>query len=196
MKFWHRLFGEKKPKETPKQSKYKAVKRVSADVLFATNFTEKGGRFLFSNSFATLQEYLNDILIENNWKKEDLACMDQELVNQFHLNHQTNDSNLSDKKVFLLGCEFLISNTGGVLVCNHQIKNFKKDDLPSYLIIYATVDQLVNDLSEGMSKINQKYAEKRPYNITSIEVKHLKEESQSFSGSTNPKTIYLLIEDI
>ena len=54
-------------------------------------------------------------------------------------------------KALVTECEFLISNTGRILICNKQIKSNKIEDLPSVLIVLAKSNQFVSDVSEGMT---------------------------------------------
>ena len=124
MKLWQRIFGSKKntPKK-PEQSKYKTAKKVSKDILFATNFTAKGGKFLFSTSLQNTREFLNDICIENQCNSEQITCMDQNLTNLFHLNFVNDKLSIKNNKSLFINCEYLIGNTGRILVCNKQIKN-------------------------------------------------------------------------
>ena len=60
-------------------------------------------------------------------------------------------------KACLINCEFLISNTGLILVCDKQIKHFKLTELPDTLIILSQTNQFARDVSEGMALLKNKY---------------------------------------
>lgn len=198
MNLWSRFFPDKKNKDSvSEKSKYVPEETIPSDIMFAKNFTTKGGRFLFNHEDQNIKAFLTNILKENNWTTDEIISFDLQFAEKFELNYVDKKQTIKDtSKALFLDCEYLISSTGGILVCDKQIRNFKKDDLPQGLIIYAKLDQLVADLSDGMTKINKKYYEKRPTNITTIESKLLEEGTLTSSKSTNSKIIYLILEDI
>jgi hypothetical protein len=104
-----------------------------------------------------------------------------------------------DLKVYqaaVIYCEYMISNTGKFLLSEHQIKHFNLTDLPKTVIIIAKTNQIVRDVSQGMSSIKNKYKKTIPTNITSLEPKTEDYVEKAFSESeTSAKNIYLLLED-
>ena len=73
-------------------------------------------------------------------------------------------------KTCIIRCEFLISNTGLILVCDKQIKHFKLKELPDTLIIISQINQFSKDVSEAMSLLKNKYENTIPTNITTINI--------------------------
>ena len=96
-------------------------------------------------------------------------------------------------KAALIDCEYLISNTGKILLSENQIKHFKLSDLPETIVVIASMDQLVRDVSQGMTFLKNKYPKTIPTNITTIKIKSDPEEVAA--SSTTSKSIYLLLED-
>ena len=188
MKLLQYPFGDKK------QSKYASTNHELKEVLFAQKFTQKGGKFLLASDFQEIKAYLNDILIENEWSKEEIIGMSTSFSQRFKINCVNSKQPINNKVVFL-DCEYLLSNTGGVLVCDKQIRNYKNKDLPLSLIIYADINQLVSDLSEGMTKLKQKYSKEIPSNITTIEPKNPNEINNAYSKTNRIKNIYLILEE-
>ncbi len=79
----------------------------------------------------------------------------------------------------------------------NQIRHFKLSDLPETIIVKARMDQLVRDVSQGMTLLKNKYPKTIPTNITTLKIKSDSEEAEkavATSGNTS-KSIYLLLED-
>ena len=54
---------------------------------------------------------------------------------------------------------------------------------------------MVSDLSEGMTKLKQKYSKEIPSNITTIEPKNPNEINNAYSKTNRIKNIYLILEE-
>ena len=98
-------------------------------------------------------------------------------------------------KALLIGCENLIADKGTVLICHHQLKNFKLETLPDFFIVYSGIDNFVNDVSEGMSQLKNKYLDQLPTNITTLNVKNSKDENDFLSYGNSAKNLYLILQD-
>jgi hypothetical protein len=195
--FWNSLFGGKKvSKEDEKsESPFMPEKKDPVEISFANNFISKGGRFLFSESELDCKNFFNNILKENNWNKSDLFSLDQKITGTFNLEADLNTSSISDKKVAFISCEFLIANTGGILISSNQIKNLKLIQLPEHIIVKAKTNQFASDVSEGMSKLKAFYSKNIPTNITTLNAKNSDKESDFLSHGNSSKNIYLLLEE-
>ena len=109
---------------------------------------------------------------------------------------KTNDiAENENLKALVIECEFLLSNTGRMLISSNQIKNNKLDTLPDILIVIASSSQFVSDVSEGMTRLKSKYSKKFPTNITTINVKNKFIEDDFLSYGNSAKDIYLIISD-
>jgi hypothetical protein len=195
--FWNSLFGGKKvSKEDEKsESPFMPEKKDPVEISFANNFISKGGRFLFSESELDCKKFFNNTLKENNWNKSDLFSLDQKITGTFNLEADLNTSSISDKKVAFISCEFLIANTGGILISSNQIKNLKLIQLPEHIIVKAKTNQFASDVSEGMSKLKAFYSKNIPTNITTLNAKNSDKESDFLSHGNSSKNIYLLLEE-
>jgi hypothetical protein len=197
LSFWNSLFGGKKvSKEDEKsESPFMPEKKDPVEISFANNFISKGGRFLFSESELDCKKFFNNILKENNWNKSDLFSLDQKITGTFNLEADLNTSSISDKKVAFISCEFLIANTGGILISSNQIKNLKLIQLPEHIIVKAKTNQFASYVSEGMSKLKAFYSKNIPTNITTLNAKNSDKESDFLSHGNSSKNIYLLLEE-
>ncbi|MDA9883963.1 lactate utilization protein, partial [Flavobacteriaceae bacterium] len=98
-------------------------------------------------------------------------------------------------KAFVTECEFLLSNTGRILICNKQIKSNRIEDLPPVVIVLAKSNQFVSDVSEGMTELKKKYKTNFPSNITTINVKNKHNEDNFLTYGNSAKDIYLILSD-
>ncbi len=80
-------------------------------------------------------------------------------------------------------------------MCKHQINNLKLNELPEYIIVFATLNQLTSDVSEAMSILKQKYDGALPTNITNLSVKDETTDKRSLTQGRNAKNIYLLLKE-
>lgn len=197
MSFWKSLFGEKKVTQGNKKSEspFMPEKKDPVEITFAHNFTEKGGRFLFSESDSDFEKFFKNILHENNWMKSDVFALDSEIAKNFDLEINIETLIVKEKKVAFINCEFLIANTGGILISSNQIKNLNLNQLPENIIVKARIAQFARDVSEGMSKLKAFYSKNLPSNITTLNAKNTDKESDFLSQGSSAKNIYLLLQE-
>lgn len=188
------LFGGKKQKAKSTKSQYLPETKEPDEINFARNFTDKGGRFIFCESLTEAQKTYQSILSEHQWKSEQVVCLQGELNQHFdvHLS-QPGIQQPADASAMLLTCEYLIANTGGIMICSTQIKKIAVPELQENLIIFASTEQICADVSEGMSALKSKYFNALPTNITTLNPKHPDRESDFLSYGNNSKNIYLLL---
>ena len=154
----------------------------------------KGGRFLYNESKDILLSNFNEICVENNWEHQQILSLNQTNSDLFSTSYVNETSgSLKAYKAALIDCEYLISNTGKILLSENQIKHFKLSDLPETIVVIASMDQLVRDVSQGMTFLKNKYPKTIPTNITTLKIKSDPEEVAA--SSTTSKSIYLLLED-
>ena len=73
--------------------------------------------------------------------------------------------------------------------------DFKLENLPSFFIVFSGLDNFVSDVSEGMTNLKNKYTDKLPSNITTLNVKNLSEEKDFLSYGNSAKNLYLLLQE-
>jgi len=196
MGIWDNLFGKNKAKK-PQNSPFLPEQEEPIDIIFARNFTRKGGKFLFIESKSSLVDNFKDICTENNWNPQQVLCLNDSLSSQFGASSiPQNSGSLKAYEAALIECEYLISNTGKILLSEYQIKHFKLSDFPQTVIVKASMSQLVRDVSQGMSLLKNKYPGKIPTNITTLKIRSdSEEEKRTLESGTTSKSIYLLLED-
>ena len=192
MGFWDFFKSKKKDELESDESPIPNIN--SNDLIFAKNFTNSGGRFIFIDEINSTKEVFQKIFEENQWNPENVCSLDANIAKNLKIKSIRKIDN-ENVKALVTECEFLISNTGRILICNKQIKSNKIEDLPSVLIVLAKSNQFVSDVSEGMTKIKNKYKGNFPNNITTLNVKNKLNEDNFLTYGNSAKDIYLILSD-
>ena len=103
---------------------------------------------------------------------------------------------VSVSKQTILPNEIVIADDGSILISSNQVAEKKLDELPGDIIILAKTDQLINNISEGLSGIKNN-SKSIPSNITNL--KHFKDcnDKDFLSYGSSSKNLYLLLlEDL
>lgn len=193
MGIWNKFFGAKKPEKSP----YFPDSEGPLDLGFVKKFTSFGGFFLYNDSSELVLKNFKEICTENNWNQSEIISLNQNLAQRFQVSFVEQASGKLDNfKAILIHCEFLISNTGKILLSNNQINHFKIKALPKTIIVSAKISQIARDVSQGMAQLKNKYINTIPTNITTLNIKRKSSnDQQNHEEQTDSKNIYLLLED-
>jgi len=193
MGIWNKFFGAKKPEKSP----YFPDSEGPLDLGFVKKFTSFGGFFLYNDSSELVLKNFKEICTENNWNQSEIISFNQNLAKRFQVSFVEQASGKLDNfKAILIHCEFLISNTGKILLSNNQINHFKIKALPKTIIVSAKISQIARDVSQGMAQLKNKYINTIPTNITTLNIKRKSSnDKQNQEEQTDSKNIYLLLED-
>ena len=192
MGFWD-IFQKKKANNIKDESHIND--ETSEELTFAKNFTEAGGKFIYIDKGDSVIDTFTKIKEENQWDKNNVKCLSPSLSKNLGINKTNDIAENDDLKALVIECEYLLSNTGRMLISSNQIKNNKLDSLPDILIVIATSSQFVGDVSEGMTRLKSKYSKKFPTNITTINIRNKFIEDDFLSYGNSAKDIYLIISD-
>ena len=192
MGFWNFFKSKKKDESENDESSHQNI--GSIDLIFAENFTKSGGRFIFIDEINSTKEVFEKIFEENQWDSENVCSLNPNVAKNLEIKSIRKIDN-ENVRALVTECEFLISNTGRILICNKQIKSNKIDDLPSVLIVLAKSNQFVSDVSEGMTMLKNKYKGNFPTNITTLNVKNKLNEDNFLTYGNGAKDIYLILSD-
>ena len=192
MGFWDFFKSKKKDESESGESPLPNI--GSNDLIFAKNFTNSGGRFIFIDEINSTKEVFEKIFEENQWDSENVCSLNPNVAKNLEIKSIRKIDN-ENVRALVTECEFLISNTGRILICNKQIKSNKIEDLPSVLIVLAKSNQFVSDVSEGMTMLKNKYKGNFPTNITTLNVKNKLNEDNFLTYGNGAKDIYLILSD-
>lgn len=192
MGFWN--FFRNKKNEDSDEIESPISKDDTNDLIFAKNFTSFGGRFIFIDEKNSTNEIFQKIIEENEWSDDNVCSIDSNISKNLNIRLIRKIDN-ENVKALVTECEFLLSNTGRILICNKQIKGNRIEDLPPVVIVLAKSNQFVSDVSEGMTKLKRKYKTNFPSNITTINVKNKLNEDNFLTYGNSAKDIYLILSD-
>ena len=130
MGFWD--FFKSRKNDESKSDESVLPTDVSNDLTFAKNFTDSGGRFIFIDEINSTKEVFEKIIEENQWEPENVCSLDPNVSKNLEIRSIRKIDN-DNVKALVTECEFLLSNTGRILICNKQIKSNKIEDLPCLL---------------------------------------------------------------
>ena len=82
MGLFSNIFGSEKKEQKAGTSPYLAPEKDPKELHFARVFTEKGGKFIFSENVEQTRNYFHQILAENGWGSADLKS-DSKSLNSF-----------------------------------------------------------------------------------------------------------------
>lgn len=199
MNLFKKIFTKNKVSQSPDKetsSKYMPKELMPVDEEFMVKFTEKNGKLLYCDNMEEAYEAFQNILIENNWKNPNVCC-NQDSVKSLFTAFPLNYTNKPTADFYLSDCEYLISSVGGVLVCSHQLKDRKLQEIPDDLVILSYTSQLTRDISQGLQGIKNKTGS-IPTNITTIQHFGTSNSDASFMsyGSSTKNLYLLLVEDL
>lgn len=170
--------------------------QLSIDEQFTHNFKKNGGKFLYCENIAELNEQFENILEENDWFETEAICLEPQLLTMLEANNIVY-KNISVPKFLFTTCESLIAEEGSIMLSSNQIKQTKPNDLPVNIIVVATTSQLVLTKSDGLREIKKRYSTDYPTNITTIKYfEQGKEENFLHYGSAQKNLYLLLLEDL
>ncbi|MCK5782732.1 MAG: LUD domain-containing protein [Flavobacteriales bacterium] len=198
--FLKKILGIKDQESNPDEEKgislddnTRKIKRP-LDVKFAETFTKSGGRFIYCLDEQDVLLSIKSIIDENGWKE--ILSFDNTfnlLLDRAGIPHTDKTSGDS---AFFTNCEALIAKDGSILISSNQTKGRKLSDLPYDFMIIGQVSDLLEDRSEGLSNINQKWHGNIPSSITTIKGPNTVTGTDNILdyGSINTsKNIYLLL---
>ena len=202
MSVFRKIFGSntdasKSKTDEKDQSQFLDASSLPIDETFTVNFNANGGKFLYCENNDEVQNYLDNIIEENNWDKKKALILNKHLRAKFKSFKLSSTKKTEDADFLFTTCESLIANDGSLLISSNQIAEKKLIELPENFIVFATTSQFVKTISEGLQAIKAQSRIKIPSNITTI--KHFKanETNDFLSYGSSTKNLYLLLlEDL
>jgi len=198
LNFFKNIFKKNKPtnktSSSVKDEKSSFMPKIETptDNRFVQNFIKNGGKFLYSENENEVNKNIALIIEENGWKESSLFSLDKEILKKFKLDYSFSKNSKDETKSLITTCEYLIADDGSILISSNQVAEKKLNELPENIIILAKTDQLINNISEGLSGIKNSGAS-IPSNITNL--KHFKDcnDKDFLSYGSSSKNLYLIL---
>jgi L-lactate dehydrogenase complex protein LldG len=192
---------QKTPNPYPKldfdSSVYQPLQDEVPELIFAQRFSEAGGNFIFCENKVEFAESLLNLAEEKKWKQ--IICAEKELSDFLHEVEFPHQSNIEwpNTDAVITSCECLVTRTGSILVSSSNIKHRALPFFTPVHIVYATTNQLVNDLKDAFLLMKSKYKNKLPSSMTFITGPAVTTafDGTLVKGGQGPKELFIFLVD-
>ena len=142
-----------------KTDTWKPIKEEDGNAItFVQNFKDKGGIFIYLESEAEFGECLRQLIPQNNW--DPLWCTSpkmHELLEKYGINYSTTASKENKQRIVsITTCDFLIAQTGSIMISDNEAGSRKSYAEPDVLLVMAHSYQIVDELKEALRKQKEK----------------------------------------
>jgi len=169
------------------------------DVTFAQELVNVAGKFVYCENHDEFIATLQSFILEKEWPV--LFCYDpalQDLLRKGGIPFDSELSNITDAKLGITRCEYLVARLGSVVVSSALSPGRKISIFPEIHLVLGYSSQLVPDLKQAIQKIRKKYPDNYPSVISFISgpSRTADIEKTLVMGAHGPKELYVfLIED-
>jgi L-lactate dehydrogenase complex protein LldG len=127
-------------------------------ITFVQRFKDMGGIFIYLENEAELGECLKQLAPQNGWGA--LWCASPEmqaLLEKYGVSYVVDEPNRNDhpKIASIIPCDYLIAQTGSIIVTDGKAGARKAYTDPDILLVMARADQIVVGLKEAMQNLNK-----------------------------------------
>lgn len=188
----------KKPGQQPvvdlESSIYEEMTEPLPEV-FAQNFTQAGGKFVFCHNKFDLIDSLIDLKENKKW--EHLYCWDNKLKAEFDdidFEYIGTKQGLETAEVSITSCEALVARTGSIVTSS--LKNSRSlIVVPQTHIVVAWINQIVPDIKDGLKVVSNSYGKNLPSAINFITgpSRTADIEMELVTGVHGPKELYVFL---
>jgi len=166
--------------------------------IFAKNFTEVNGQFVFCDTLEELVEGLKLLTEEKKWNN--LYCWHHDLLDifktlEFKKIRQGNLIEKADAGITI--CEALVARTGSILLSSNLPSGRTLSILPPVHICIAFTNQLYFDIDDAIAFMQNKYNEDLPSFITFATgpSRTADIEKTLVLGAHGPKEVFVFLVD-
>lgn len=169
-----------------------------AELIFAQQFTDLNGQFVFCENETDFAENLQALLQENDLQP--VCCAEpalQRMLRDAGIPFETERRNDAGMNTAVTGCEFLVARTGSVMVSARQESGRALVIYPNYHIVVAWTSQLVFHIRDAIKGMKQRYGEEMPSSISLISgpSRTADIEKTLVQGAHGPKEIFVFLID-
>ena len=126
-------------------------------ITFVQKFKDMGGIFIYLETEAELGECMKQLAPQNGW--EPLWCTHpamQELLDKYGVRYNILPERQEKKKlVAITDCEFLVAQTGSIILSDGNTLSRKAYTEPEVLLVVARTEQIVGSLKEAFKRLKE-----------------------------------------
>jgi L-lactate dehydrogenase complex protein LldG len=168
------------------------------DFVFAKEFTRVSGQFIYCENQSELKKNLTALFSENRWSN--IYCREPDiikLVQSTGINVLSDEEQLTESKVAITFCEFLIARLGSIMISSAQASGRKLIVFPENHIVIAYTGQIVAELKDALIKMKEKYNNRLPSLVSVITgpSRTADIEKTLVMGAHGPRMLYLFLLD-
>lgn len=129
-------------------------------ITFVQKFKDMGGIFIYLENESELAECLQQLAPQNDW--EPLWCANpnlQALLKEHGLQYCTEPSPERKRVVSLIPCDYLIAQTGSIIVTDSNAGSRKAYTHCDVLLVVAHTDQIVGGMKEAMQQLHNQFGD-------------------------------------
>lgn len=180
------------------ESEIYQVPDESLDIIFAKEFTEADGKFVYCESSADFPKNLKALMLQRGW--EDVYCLDKSIhlaLDKEKVPFKSSAKDFLKMKVGITRCEFLISRLGSIMVSSKQCEGRRMNAFPDVHIVIGFASQLVPDIKGALKGMQKRYQNKLPSMISVITgpSRTADIEKTLVMGAHGPRELYLFLID-
>ncbi|MGO1649667.1 MAG: LutC/YkgG family protein [Sphingobacterium sp.] len=169
------------------------------DLVFANEFTQLGGQFLYCDGEIDLIENL--IILVEKIKVSKIYVWEkalQEILDPYGFPFRKSIQEFEEIDASITSCEALIARNGSILLSNASESGRRLSVYAPVHIVIAKASQLVLDIKDGFDLIRERYEPNLPTMISTVSgpSRTADIEKRLVLGAHGPKELYLfLLED-
>ncbi|MDO9512614.1 MAG: LUD domain-containing protein [Bacteroidales bacterium] len=168
------------------------------DVIFATEFSRIGGKFLYCANEMELLNGLAELIPAEGLKS--ISSFDpgiRALLESAEIEILPLNADFVDIKVGVSYCQALLSRTGSILMTSAQASGRRLMAFANVHIVIAFASQLVPDIKDALVNLREQYLDDLPSMITVISgpSRTADIEKTLVMGAHGPKELYLFFVD-
>ncbi len=168
------------------------------DIIFAQEFTELGGKFVYCADEKELSSYLKALSVSENW--QDVYTQDDKIRSyciEGDVEILSESADITESNVAISFCDFLIARFGAIMISSGLNSGRKIIGYPEVHVVIAFASQLEIELKDALSKLLEKYNGKLPSFVSTISgpSRTADIEKTLIMGAHGPKELYLFFVD-
>lgn len=165
---------------------------------FIERFKSNGGVFLYLKSLEMFRQYVLHLYHEKDWRPMYSASKTIiDIFKEYEIDFKNGFFKKNENVISLTSCECLIAQTGSIVLSNTDAGSLQNYAMADTLLVFATPQQIVNNLKEAMCLLKDKY-HNNPAEITIISGPNRSRaiDNDVITGTTGIKQLILFFTDI
>lgn len=168
------------------------------EVQFAEEFSKINGQFYFCESTGQCIDDIKQLIEDRKWSN--VYCWEKSILDWLHTNElalHTDDVNFEEANVGITTCDALVARTGSIIITNASEAGRRLSIYPHIHIVIAFTSQLVNDIGDALTVVQDRYQTKMPSMIstTTGPSRTADIEKTLVLGAHGPREIFVMLID-